>query len=118
MTKEITFNDRIKQISGYFSQRDLFYIVILAVLGILTSRYGLNNVLPGGGAPSFVHGFMKLPGPGAGIFISAAFICFWLVAGLLLIKKPGNSSFHGYSDGYHPTDYANRLVSQTGFRFC
>jgi hypothetical protein len=32
-----------------------------------------------------------MPGPGAGIFLTSAFICLWLVLGVLLIKKPGTA---------------------------
>jgi hypothetical protein len=85
MTEEKTLKERI---TGYFTKQDLLIIVGLAVIAFLTSSYGLKYILPGGAAPSFVHGFLKLPGPGAGIFISSAFICVWLVLAILLTKKP------------------------------
>ncbi|MDD1694215.1 MAG: hypothetical protein LUQ71_05775 [Methanoregula sp.] len=77
------------KIAEYFTKQDYVIIVGLAVIAFLTSSYGLKYILPGGAAPSFVHGFLKLPGPGAGIFIGSAFICVWLVLAILLTKKPG-----------------------------
>jgi hypothetical protein len=75
------------RITGHFSRLDWGVIVILAVLAFVTSSYGLPYILPGGTAPGLVHGFLKLPGPGAGIFISSAFVCLWFVFGLLVTKK-------------------------------
>ena len=91
MADKITIKDRLATIPKYFSPQDLGVILVMAVLAFLTSSLGLSHVLPGGSAPGLVHGFLKLPGPGAGIFISSAFICLWLVLGLLLIKKPGTA---------------------------
>jgi len=91
MTDNLKPNDMKNRISGYFSKRDFLFMIVLAIMAFLTSNYGLKYLLPGGTAPGFVHGFLKLPGPGAGIFISCAFICFWLVLGLLLTKKPGTA---------------------------
>ena len=91
MTEETTSIDWIRRISGYFTQQDLLIILVLAVIAFLTASFGLSHILPGGGGSSFVHGFLKMPGPGAGIFISSAFTCVWLVLGLLLIKKPGTA---------------------------
>jgi hypothetical protein len=86
MTEEKSLKERI---TGYFTPQDLLIIAGLAVIAFMTSSYGLKYILPGGSGSSFVHGFLKLPGPGAGIFISSAFICVWLVLSILLTKKPG-----------------------------
>jgi len=86
MTENIPLPERI---TTYFSRNDLLIIIGLALIAFMTSSFGLIHVLPGGSAPGLVHGFLKLPGPGAGIFISSAFICVWLVLGILLTKKPG-----------------------------
>jgi hypothetical protein len=91
MTDETTSANRINRIKDYFSPQELGIILAIAVIAFLTSSYGLAYILPGGGGSSFVHGFLKLPGPGAGIFISSAFTCLWLVLSLLLIKKPGTA---------------------------
>ena len=98
MSDKNTFNDLWAKISGYFTRNELIIILILAVLAYLTSTYGLNYVLPGGPGPGFVHGFLKLPGPGTGIFNVSAFICLWLVLGLLVIKKPGYCALYSGSD--------------------
>ncbi|SCL74245.1 hypothetical protein L21_0113 [Methanoculleus chikugoensis] len=87
--KEAVLKGDFGKITGYFSLHDWGVIVFFAIVAFATSSYGLRYILPGGTAPSFVHGFLKLPGPGAGIFISSAFICVWLVLAILLVKKPG-----------------------------
>ena len=86
MTENVPLKERIMT---YFTRNDLLIIVGLALIAFLTSSFGLSHVLPGGTAPGLVHGFLKLPGPGAGIFIASAFTCLWLVLGILLTKKPG-----------------------------
>ncbi|WP_292368038.1 hypothetical protein [Methanoregula sp. UBA64] len=88
---DTTTTSILNKIRDYFTPQDMGIIIILALLAFLTSSFGLQHILPGGGGSSFVHGFLKLPGPGAGIFISAAFTCLWLVLGLLIIKKPGTA---------------------------
>ena len=89
MTEEKSQCDWKTKIAGYFTRQDLLIIVALAVIAFLTSSFGLSHVLPGGSAPGLVHAFLKLPGPGAGIFIASAFTCLWLVLGILITKKPG-----------------------------
>ena len=84
-------NNWLEKIRGYFTWQDLVIILVLAVLAFLTGNFGLNYVLPGGPGSGFVHGFLKLPGPGTGIFNVSAFTCLWLVLGLLIIKKPGTA---------------------------
>jgi hypothetical protein len=91
MTENLNFNNLWEKISRYFTRNELIIILILAVLAYLTGTYGLNYVLPGGPGSGFVHGFLKLPGPGTGIFNVSAFTCLWLVLGLLIIKKPGTA---------------------------
>ena len=91
MTNEKNATGILNKLQGYFTSQDLIIIVILALLAFLTSSFGLSHVLPGGSAPGLVHAFLKLPGPGAGIFISAAFTYLWLILGLLILKKPGTA---------------------------
>jgi|WetSurMetagenome_2_1015567.scaffolds.fasta_scaffold07111_7 hypothetical protein len=91
MTEEITLKERLTKITGYFSKQDWGIIVLLAIVAFATVSYGLKYILPGGSAPGLVHGFLKLPGPGAGIFIGSAFSCIWLVLALLLVRKPGTA---------------------------
>ena len=73
--EESVQKSRLETITGYFSAYDWGTIILFAIVAFATGSYGLRYILPGGTAPSFVHGFLKLPGPGAGIFISSAFIC-------------------------------------------
>ncbi|MGA9029658.1 MAG: hypothetical protein WB404_04445, partial [Methanoregula sp.] len=68
-------NNWLEKIRGYFTWQDLVIILVLAVLAFLTGNFGLNYVLPGGPGSGFVHGFLKLPGPGTGIFNVSAFTC-------------------------------------------
>ncbi|MGA2917444.1 hypothetical protein [Methanoregula sp.] len=89
MTDETTPTYLTNRIKGYFSPQELGIIIALAVIAFLTSSFGLSHLLPGGSAPGLVHAFLKLPGPGAGIFIASAFTCLWLVLGILITKKPG-----------------------------
>ena len=85
--KETVQKSGLSRITDYFSLRDWGVILLLAFLAFATSSYGLPHILPGGTAPGLVHGFLKLPGPGAGIFISSAFVCLWFVFGLLVTRK-------------------------------
>jgi hypothetical protein len=89
MTDEKKPNEWITRICGYFTRQDLLVIVVLAIIAYLTGSYGLSHILPGGSAPGLVHGFLKLPGPGAGIFIGSAFACLWLVLSILITRKKG-----------------------------
>ncbi|MDD3407172.1 MAG: hypothetical protein PHP13_03725 [Methanomicrobium sp.] len=89
MTEKNSNQCLTEKVRNYFTGTDLGIIFALGIVAFITGRYGLAYILPGGTAPSFVHGFLKLPGPGAGIFIGSAFICVWFVLGLLLVKKPG-----------------------------
>jgi hypothetical protein len=89
MTDDKNPTDSLNRIKGYFTLQELGIILALAIIAFLTSSFGLSHVLPGGSAPGLVHAFLKLPGPGAGIFIASAFTCLWLVLGILITKKPG-----------------------------
>jgi len=91
MTDEKDVPNTVNKLHGYFTRQDLIIIVILALLAFLTSSFGLRYILPGGSASGFVHGLLVLPGPGAGVFISSAFTCLWLVLGLLILKKHGTA---------------------------
>jgi hypothetical protein len=84
-------NNWLEKIRGYFTWQELIIILVIAALAFLTGNYGLSYVLPGGPGPGFVHAFLKMPGPGTGIFNVSAFVCLWLVLGLLVIKKPGTA---------------------------
>jgi len=91
MTDTLNLNTLWKKASTYFTRNDLLIILIIAVVAYLINTYCLNFVLPGGPGPGLVHGFLKMPGPGTGIFNVSACTCLWLVLGLLIIKKPGTA---------------------------
>ena len=84
-------NENEGTLAGYFTARDGGIILALAAFALVTSVFGLKYVLPGGSAPGLVHAFLKMPGPGTGVFITSAFLCLWLVAGLLMVKKTGTA---------------------------
>jgi hypothetical protein len=91
MTNIQAQNDWAEKISTHFTHRELILILVLAAIAFMTTSFGLNHILPGGSAAGFVHGFLNLPGPGAGVFISSAFACLWLVLGLLIVRKTGTA---------------------------
>ncbi|SCL74244.1 hypothetical protein L21_0112 [Methanoculleus chikugoensis] len=78
--------------TGYFSFRELGMIALLAILAVFSGTYAPVYLLPGGSIAGFVHQFLILPGPGAGVFVFGSILCFWLVLGLLLVKKPGTAA--------------------------
>jgi hypothetical protein len=91
MNEDPMSHDKPGDITRYFSVQEWGIIALLAILAFVTSSFLLTHILPGGSAPGLVHAFLKLPGPGTGVFISSAFICLWLVAGLLLVRKTGTA---------------------------
>jgi hypothetical protein len=86
-----TIKENVSKLSGYFSFREWIIIACLAILAVITGVYAPVYLLPGGGVPTLMHQIMKLPGPGAGIMVFGGTLCFSLVLGLLLIKKPGTA---------------------------
>ena len=76
-------------ILNYFSRKDWVIIIVLSVFAVLFGYFGIPAIVPGSGGAGFVHGMLKLPGPGTGTVISGAFICFWLILGYMITKKPG-----------------------------
>lgn len=80
-----------KKPTGYFSFRELGIIALLSILAVFSGTYAPVYLLPGGSISGFVHGFLMLPGPGAGVFVIGGILCFWLVLGLLLVKKRGTA---------------------------
>lgn len=73
---------------GYFSFRDLGLMFVLALLAVLAGLYGPQYPLPGGTIAGLVYNVLELPGPGAGVLIFGGIPCFFLILGMLLIKKP------------------------------
>lgn len=89
MDKKSAKKEYVKKILYYFTRRDWGIIALLSVFAVLFGYFGMPSIIPGSGGAGFVHGMLKLPGPGTGVVISAAFICFWLILGLIITKKPG-----------------------------
>lgn len=89
MSEKISGQDRLKQVRTYFSKKDWGVIIFLSVIVVLFGYFGLPYIVPALGGAGFVHGMLKLPGPGAGVVMSSAFVCFWLVLGLIITRKPG-----------------------------
>ena len=81
---EITAADSI-----YFSFREVGLILLLAVLAALSGAVVPSVLFPEGMISAFVYNMLGLPGPGAGVLIFGGILCFWLLAGLILVKKPG-----------------------------
>jgi hypothetical protein len=91
MNEELTIKDKLSKIIGYFPFREWVIIAFLAILAVISGVYAPTYLLPGGSVPTLMHAVMKLPGPGAGIMVFGGTLCFSLVLGLLLIKKPGTA---------------------------
>jgi hypothetical protein len=75
----------------YFSYRDLGLIFLVSVLAAITGATVPSYLFPEGKISDLVYGAFGLPGPGAGVLIFGGILCFWLVLGLILVKKPGTA---------------------------
>lgn len=88
LTEEPHQKNPVHKALRYFTPRDLGIITGIAIVAVLFGYFGLPQLVPSLGGAGFVHGMLKLPGPGAGIVISSAVVCFWLLLGRLIVKKP------------------------------
>ncbi|MDD1694213.1 MAG: hypothetical protein LUQ71_05765 [Methanoregula sp.] len=75
----------------YFSLGELGLILLLSVLAALTGAIIPSLLFPEGKISDFVYTTLGLPGPGAGVFVFGSILCFWLLTGLVLVKKPGTA---------------------------
>jgi len=75
----------------YFSLKELGLILCLSVLAALSGALVPSFLFPEGRISDFVYGGLGLPGPGAGVLVFGGILCFWLITGLILIKKPGTA---------------------------
>jgi len=73
----------------YFTLREMGLILILSVIAAITGALVPSWLFPEGRISDFVYGTLGLPGPGAGVLIFGSILCFWLLVGLILVKKPG-----------------------------
>jgi hypothetical protein len=75
----------------YFNFRELGLILLLSVLAAVSGALVPSYLFPEGRISDFVYGVLGLPGPGAGVLIFGGILCFWLIVGLILVKKPGTA---------------------------
>jgi len=75
----------------YFSLRELVLLLILSVLAALSGAVVPSVLFPEGTVSDIVYSTLGLPGPGAGVFIFGGILCFWLLAGLIIVRKPGTA---------------------------
>ena len=75
----------------YFSLREIVLILILSVLAALSGAVVPSFLFPEGRISDIVYSTLGLPGPGAGVFVFGSILCFWLLLGLVLIRKPGTA---------------------------
>lgn len=83
-----------EELSGegiYFSLKEIGIILVLSVLAALTGALVPSYLFPEGTISAYMYGALALPGPGAGVFVFGSILCFWLLAGLIIVKKPGTA---------------------------
>jgi hypothetical protein len=72
----------------YFSLRELGEIALLAILAVIIGIDGSQYLLNGEASTGIISEILNLSGPGAGIPLFGAVICFCLVLGMVVVKKP------------------------------
>jgi hypothetical protein len=75
----------------YFNPKELGIILVLSILAAVSGALVPSYLFPEGRISDIVYGVLNLPGPGAGVLIFGGILCFWLLAGLILVKKPGTA---------------------------
>ena len=75
----------------YFTLQELGIIIVLSVLAALSGALVPSWLFPDTTISDFVYSALGLPGPGAGELVFGSILCFWLLLGLLTVKKPGTS---------------------------
>jgi hypothetical protein len=90
MNENTTHKEKLPKPHLYFTPRELLIIGFLAFLAVLTGTFAPKylHLGDGGIVPTITHTILKLPGPGTGLMFFGGALCFWLILGLLLIKKP------------------------------
>jgi len=78
--------------STYFNLKELGIILVLSILAAVSGALVPSYFFPEERISDIVYGVMGLPGPGAGVLISGGILCFWLLVGLILVKKPGTAA--------------------------
>jgi hypothetical protein len=75
----------------YFNLKELGLILLLSVLAAVSGALVPSYLFPEGTISDFVYATLGLPGPGAGVLVFGSILCFWLLVGLILVKKPGTA---------------------------
>jgi hypothetical protein len=75
----------------YFNLGEVGLIILLSVIAAVSGALVPSWLFPEGRISDFVYGTLGLPGPGAGVLIFGGILCFWLLVGLILVKKPGTA---------------------------
>jgi hypothetical protein len=75
----------------YFTLQELGVIIALSVLAALSGALVPSWIFPDTTISDFVYSGLGLPGPGAGEVVFGGILCFWLLLGLFLVKKPGTA---------------------------
>ncbi|MGA2917443.1 hypothetical protein [Methanoregula sp.] len=75
----------------YFTLQELGVIIVLSVLAALSGALVPSWLFPDNTISDFVYSTLGLPGPGAGELVFGSILFFWLLLGLLLVKKPGTA---------------------------
>jgi len=82
-------NDPVDSI--YFNLKELGIILVLSILAAVSGALVPSYLFPEERVSDIVYGMLALPGPGAGVLIFGGILCFWLLVGLILVKKPGTA---------------------------
>lgn len=84
--------DQIAENTLYFTLRELGVILLIALLAAVSGALVPSWLFPEGTVSTIVYGWLGLPGPGAGVLIFGSILCFWLLAGRILVGKPGTAA--------------------------
>jgi hypothetical protein len=75
----------------YFNLKELGIILVLSILAAVSGALVPSYLFPEERISDIVYGVLVLPGPGAGVLIFGGILCFWLLVGLILVKKHGTA---------------------------
>jgi hypothetical protein len=89
--EEYSMDETANSDTIYFSLREMGLILVLSVLAALSGALVPSWLFPEGRISGFVYNTLGLPGPGAGVLVFGSILCFWLLMGLILVKKPGTA---------------------------
>jgi hypothetical protein len=76
----------------YFSPKEIGIILALSALAAISGALVPSILFPENRISDIVYNVLHLPGPGAGVMIFGGILCFWLLLGIILVKKPGTAA--------------------------